>query len=424
MLETSEIYEEIEIPIPFPLLSWQKGVERDRHRFQVVAAGRRSGKTILAVRRLVRCAAKKPGSINWYVGPTYGAAKDIAWGLLKKMVSNFKQHGLIRKANDSDLMVEFTNESVVQLKGASDPDLLRGSGLDELVVDEIAIMKSEVWDEVLRPSTSDREAPVLFIGTPKGYNHFYSLYQNELAFPDFWKSFHIKTIEAGTIGLGEIDQARRDMDERAFRQEYEASFETFGGQVFTDFDRAVHVKPCKYMPELPYFNGQDFGWAAPTATLFIQVDAMENVFVFDESKFQETAIAAIGRDVLKRMQGRFPEELDCDPAGDAKSEAMGTSSVKELQKMGFNVRYRKNYPGVIQDGINLIRKWLRNRKLFIDPKCVNLIQAFEMYRYPDPKNDIQSEIPLKDGISDHWIDGLRYFFLNKFPLKSAEWRVL
>ena len=199
------------------------------------------------------------------------------------------------------------------------------------------------------------------------------------------------------------------------------------GQVFTSFDRNTHAKTHReYVKGWEIFIGQDFGWAAPTAIVFIQVDPQENVYVIDELMYRETPIASIGAGIKNKGYGEsgIPNLLFCDPAGDNKNEAMGTSSVAELRKQGFRVKYKKNYPGVIQDGIGQIRKWINNGKFFIDPKCTNLIQAMEMYRYPDPKDDIQSEIPLKDGISDHWIDALRYFFLNRFPARGAEWRVL
>lgn len=283
----------------------------------------------------------------------------------------------------------------------------------------------------------------MFIGTPKGYNWFYDLAQMELKNPKDWKTFHVKTSEAGTISQDEIDRARCDMDPRVFSQEYEASFETFGGRVFSDFDRGKYVskKPLKFIPEAEYALGMDFGWNSPTAVLFINVLPNEDVQVFGELGRRETSIPQIGLEIKKfvkpekagfAVNGRLerfehlPTLIACDPAGNSRSEAVGTSSVQELKNIFGQgvVRYTRNYPGIIQDGIDQIRKWLRNGKIFIDSSCVNLIQAFEMYRYPDPKGDIQSEQPLKDGISDHWIDALRYFFLNRFPIKQTTWRAL
>ncbi len=425
-----------QISLPLEPIGWQWKVEKDTHKFKVVVAGARSGKTTFALNQLVIKAALKQNSINWYVAPTYGMAKSIAWEHLKWLVDDFRKWDMIHKINDSELLINFVNNSTIQLKGADNPDSLRGVGLDFLVLDEYATMKKEVWNEVLRPRIIDKSGCVVFIGTPKGYNHFYGLYQMELKEPKYWKSYHFKTIDNPYIPEEEIRQAEKDMDSRAFKQEFQASFEVFGGQVFTTFKRDKHAtKEFDFDGLKEYEIGMDFGWSAPTATLFIQVDTNENVYVVDEEKATQTPIRDIATAIRKRGYKRIyewpksgatiePDWIGCDPSGDSKSEAVGTSSVMELKKLGFNVKYKKNYPGIIQDGINQIRKWLQNDKLFIHPRCSNLIQAFEMYRYPDPKNDIQSEVPLKDGISDHWIDALRYFFLNRFPVKSATWRAL
>ena len=411
------------IRLPYSLLPWQKEVKRDKHRFRAVCAGRRSGKSILGCDDLTQGAAEVPGSVNWYIGPTYGAAKDIAWEIFKSNVEPFREYGLIEKTVESDLLIKWQNGSVIQGKGADKPDSLRGVKLNRLVIDEYAIMKKEIWEEVLQPATSDTKAPVLILSTPKGYNHFHDVINMATKNPADWSAKYIKTSEAGTISPEEIERARRDMDPRVFRQEYEASFEAFGGQVFTDFDRVKHVakEPIKFNPAMEYCLGIDFGWSAPTAVLFINIDVNENVFIWKEYGRRETPIKSISDEIIAATKPALPTIIGCDPAGDAKNEALGTSSVQELRAtFGYNVvRYKHKYPGVIQDRINQIRKWLRNGKLFLSPICTNLIQAFEMYRYPDPKGDIQSELPLKDGISDHWIDALGEFFINRFPVKKS-----
>ena len=413
----------IVIRLPYGLLPWQKEVKRDKHRFRVVCAGRRSGKSILGCDDLTQGAATIPGSVNWYVGPTYGAAKDVAWEIFKRNIEPFREYDLIEKVVESDLLIKWRNDAVIQLKGGDKVDSLRGVKLSRLVIDEYAIMKREIWDEVLQPATSDLRAPVLFNSTPKGYNHFCELFNMAAKSPGDWYSKHIKTSEAGTIPPEEIERARRDMDARVFRQEYEASFETFGGQVFTDFNRERHVtgEPIKFNPEMEYCLGVDFGWSAPTVVVFINVDAQENVFVWSELGRRETPIPVIGKHIIDAAAPARPTLIGCDPAGDAKNEALGTSSISELRAI-FSyevVRYKHKYPGIIQDRVNQIRKWLRNGKLSISPTCTNLVQALEMYRYPDPKGDIQSELPLKDGISDHWIDALGEFFINRFPVRKS-----
>jgi len=412
--------------LPYRLKPWQLRVKADPHRFIVIAAGRRSGKTFLACDRLIDGAVKIPGLPQWYVAPTYGMAKDIAWPTLKHFLAEFIMEKFVRKIYESDLRIDFITGASIHLKGAENQDSLRGRGLGGLVGDEIESMNDAraTWEEVLRPALADHHARAMMIGTPKGYNYFHTLYQNEVADPAEWKSYHIITSEAGTVPAEELERARRDMDPRVYRQEFEASFETFGGRVFADFDRKnpshVPAAPFSFSPSMQYWRGMDFGWSAPTVTLFINVDEKENVWVFDEMEARETPISTIAEKADRMIPGAKPM-IGCDPAGDSKNEAVGTSSAAELRaRYGYTaVRYQANYPGIIQDGINQIRKWLRNKKLHISPKCARLISALEMYRYPDPKGDIVSELPLKDGVSDHWIDALRYFFLVRFPVKKS-----
>ena len=425
------------VKLPYDLTPWQKQVKHDLHRFKVACAGRRTGKTQLALDILIENVATVPQALGWYVAPTYAMAKDIAWGLLKHNTADFFRAGIIRRYYDGDLTIEFLGNRYLQLKSGDKPDSLRGRGLSFLAIDEPANMERELWEEVLRPAIADRQAPVFFGGTPKGFNWFYDLYQMELKEPNDWKSFRVTTEGAELVSCDEIEKARRDMDERAFRQEFEASFEVFGGQVFPVFNREKHTAFFEFNPNWGFNIGMDFGWSAPTAVLFIQVDNKENVYVFDELGRRETPIQKMGELIRERKYERklgiWPKEIKtfdpdlifCDPAGDSKNEATGTSSIMELRNMGFKIRYKKHYPGVIQDRISLIRKWLQAGKLIIHgARCRNLIQAMEMYHYPDPKNDIYSELPLKDGVSDHWIDALGEFFINQFPIIKSEVRAL
>lgn len=401
---------------------WQAEVLEDQHQFIVICAGRRTGKTILALTKLVKAATEIEGSTNLYVAPTYGMAKDIAWSALKDMVEPFRQAGIVQRVYESDLIIRFRSGSIIQLKGADKEDALRGMGLDFVVLDEIAVMKPRVWSEILRPSVVDHGGKAMFISTPQGYDAFYEMYLQETKEPLVWKSYHFQTIDNPYVNPAEIEQARRDMDDRAFKQEFCASFVTFGGQVFTDFDRSKHVvQDLPFLPGAEYGLGVDFGWSSPSVALFINVDAQENVTVFAEYAKTETPVSTMALAIKEQVPGHLPTLIGCDPAGAAKAEAIGLDAVSELRSyFGFDaVKYRKNYPGVIQDGVNGIRKWLRNGKLRISSRCPRLIEAFEMYRYPDPKDGVSSELPLKDGKSDHYIDALRYWFHLRFPLRTA-----
>ena len=141
-------------------------------RFVVLVAGRRWGKTVMAVWCLIVNAFSRKGSICYYIAPTYGQAKRIAWSLLKKLVPPWAR----RRTSEQELLIELRNGSIIQLHGADRPDRLRGVGLDYVVLDEYADMRTETWSAVIRPALSNRRGRALFIGTPRGRNHFYDLY--------------------------------------------------------------------------------------------------------------------------------------------------------------------------------------------------------------------------------------------------------
>jgi len=199
-------------------------------RFKMLCSGRRFGKTYLCIAQLIDWATRKPNSLNWYVTANYRMAKQIAWRQLKVMVPP----EICVKRNESDLSVELTNGSIIALKGAENPDTLRGVSLSTLIVDEAAYVKQDAWEMVLRPALSDQGGPAWFITTPAGLNWFHDLWEQAQDQED-WRTFSYTTVQGGNVPPEEIEAARRTLDERTFRQEYLASFETLAGRVYPDF---------------------------------------------------------------------------------------------------------------------------------------------------------------------------------------------
>ena len=206
-------------------------------RFRVLAAGRRFGKTYLACTELCR-AAMGPGRVAWYVAPSYTQGKRIAWKALKKFTRPF----WASPPNETDLRIELITGGTIALRGADHYDRLRGEGLDFVVLDEFASMAPEAWSEVLRPALSDRLGGALFIGTPQGHNHFYELFRAGRE-QEGWATFQYTTEQGAIVPLNELLAARRELDERFYRQEYQASFESLGtGLAYYAFDREHNVQ--------------------------------------------------------------------------------------------------------------------------------------------------------------------------------------
>lgn len=210
----------------------------DGHRFKVVVAGRRFGKTFLALMAMLRNAITYGGMLNWYIAPTYRQVKDIAWKLLFEIVPK----EAIRKKNEVELTIELTNGSTISLKGADNPDSLRGVGLSFAVMDEYGEMKENVWSAVVRPMLMDAKAKgkggeAMFIGTPKGFNHFYDIYNSEKTDDDF-KSWHFTSYDNLALDPDEIHKEVEKLKKEAsiselkqieFSQEILAQFEVLTG---------------------------------------------------------------------------------------------------------------------------------------------------------------------------------------------------
>lgn len=212
------------------LLEWQKKVWNDPSRFQVVAAGRRCGKSRLAAYKLFVKGLQTTIGTVFYVAPTQGQARDIMWDLLLSMGKD-----IITATHVNNLEITLINGTKIRLKGADRPETMRGVSLYYLVLDEYADIKPEVWEQILRPALADLRGEALFIGTPMGRNHFYDLYKYaELSNDPDWKAWHFTSVDNETLDPREIEAAKRSMSSYAFRQEFMASFESMGSEVFRD----------------------------------------------------------------------------------------------------------------------------------------------------------------------------------------------
>ena len=208
----------------------QLEVFNDNTRFKIVAAGRRFGKSRLAAWMLLIEALKSTSKDVFYVAPTYQQAKDILWSLLKEL-----GHEVIQSAHENTSVLTLVNNRKIYLKGADRPDTLRGVGLAFCVIDEYADIKANVWEQILRPALADVQGKALFIGTPKGRNHFYELFKYaESGRDEQWTSFHYTSYDNPLIPASEVEAAKNSMSSFAFRQEFLASFEAASRDLFKE----------------------------------------------------------------------------------------------------------------------------------------------------------------------------------------------
>lgn len=395
-----------------PLSPAQEKIANDPHRFRVVVAGRRFGKTHLAIRELAWHARECNREV-WYVAPTYKMAKQIVWKKLKKKLVNLNW---VEKFNETELSLILKNQSTISLKGADNYDSLRGVGLDFIVLDEFADIDPEAWYETLRPTLSDKEGKALFIGTPKGIGNWsYELYQNCIGTDD-WGHFQFTTIDGGRVKPEEIEAAKRDLDERTFRQEYMATFETYAGRIYYAFERSHNV--IEYQPTAEdlrnIYIGMDFNIDPMSAVIAIKKG--EDLYVIDEIRMYSSNT----QETVSEITGRYPHSkiwVYPDPAArQRKTSAGGATDLTILQNAGFVVK-APNAHTPIRDRINAVNSRLCDstgkRHLFILKQCKYTVEALERHTYKEG-----TQQPDKDSGYDHTNDALGYLVDYLFPVRK------
>jgi len=398
-------------------LRWAQGeIFHSEKRFRVLVAGRRFGKSYLSCIELVRAAIKRPGETYFYCAPTYRMAKDIAWKELKKLVPM----QWIKSKHESDLKIELINDSTIELKGTENATSLRGRSLGGVVLDEAAFMESEVWFEVIRPALADKQGWALFISTPDGTaSWFYDLwcYVPEDETGD-WQRWSYTTIEGGNVPATEVEAARAQLDQRTFRQEFEASFENLTGLVAISFGDANISTTAKDAAVLPLLLGVDFNVDPMTGICAVKDD--DTLYVFDEIVMTGGATTWEFSEEVIRRYGVDRRVIACpDPTGGARKTAgVGATDHSILRRSGFTVSAPRA-PWKIRDKITAVNTALLDatdtRRTVIHPRCKHLIKSLRTLTYAP-----NTGLPRKDLGVDHCFDAFGYLCLQQFNLAKPE----
>jgi len=394
-----------------PLSLGQHAVAHDQHRFRVVIAGRRWGKTFLSTRELAR-AARIPDRRCYYVAPTYRMAKQIVWDPLKYRLMDLNW---VDRVNESDLSIHLVNGSKISLRGADNPDSLRGVGLDFVVLDEFAWITEKAWTEVLRPTLSDRNGSAMFISTPVGKSNWaYDMYRMPTQDAEHWASWQFTSLSGGRIPETEIAAARKDLDERTFRQEYEASFEESGSRIYYGFTDA-NIQQSDNPDTSVIYIGMDFNIDPMSAV--IAVRSGDVMHIIDEIRI----FGSNTDEMVSEINSRYPRSrvwVYPDPASrQRKTSAGGRTDLSILQNAGFTVKAPSAHDPV-RDGINAVNSRLCNslgiRQLFVDPRCKYTIESLERHAYKEGTTQ-----PDKESGYDHMTDAVRYMINYIWPVRRA-----
>lgn len=379
-------------------------------RFRCVLAGRRGGKTFLAMREVCRFASK-PNSIVWMLANSRQQIKSLCWNKLKKKLNSLRW---VANTNESELTITLKNGSMICLKSAEQGDNLRGESLDFICIDEFCdIDLEEIWAQIIRPALSDKKGHALFTGTPKAGNQAArDLYDKHLTNKN-WASFSYTTEEGGFVDADEIEQARQDLAPKVFSQEYLANWENFAGIIFGEFGDHNIQEVRKPTATEPVSIGMDFNVTPCSAVIGRQTRT--GIEIYDEIYLENSNTT----EMIDEIKNRYPTNpitVFPDPAGvQRKTSAGGNTDIRLLEMAGFTTRYHRQHP-LVRDRINSGNSLFFKRddgstRFTIDPRCKKTIACLKNWAY---KTDTM--IPSKDSGFDHGCDALTYMIQFLFPI--------
>jgi len=389
----------------------QQVVAQDETRFKILVSGRRFGKTTLAIRELCYH-ARFPNKLCWLVAPSYRQARQIAWTKLKKKLTELRW---AKKFNEADLTCHLKNNSIIALRGADNPDSLRGVGIHYLVIDEASDVSEQSWTEVLRPTLSDTKGKALFTGTPKGHNWFYDLYQKGKD-PEQkdWSSHLYTTKEGGWVDEEEIQAAKNDLSISVYRQEYEATWENYTGLIYASFSREDNVRSNQITEEDKVLHiGIDFNVSPISAVVStVKNDVIE---IVDEIRIFGSNTQELCDEILTRYPNKKIMAYPDPSCVQRRTSAGGKTDLSILQNNGFVCKVLRSHMAV-RDRINSVNSKLCNannvRSLFISPKCKNIVNTLVKQTFKEG-----TSVPNKTQGIDHLGDALGYLVSYLYPIR-------
>lgn len=398
---------------PRPL---QLELHRKVRRFNVIVTHRRAGKSYFGanhlINRALKCPYKNPQVA--YVGPNYSSAKRVIWPYLKEFTKDLP--GL--EVNEAELRITFSrgaphfDQCRVFVLGAESPDSLRGMYLDEVVLDEYQEWHPDVWPKVLRPTLSDRRGGAVFMGTPRGQNHFYDLYEHARTAGGEWFAALYRASETGIIPADELASARASMDESQYLQEYEVSWSSgisgaFYAKQFEALEANKQITDVPYQKGLPVITAWDLGYGDSTVVWFLQRAGRElHIIDYIESDGQPLSwyLAEARKKDYEYEEHILPHDAE------AHELQTGKSRVKVFRESRLG-RVRVLPKHAPKDGIDEVRRLLP-RCWFDQKKCASGIKALQNYsRRWDDKEKVWKDAAKHDRHS-HAADAFRYLAMG------------
>ena len=405
-----------EIVIPYKPREQQLRIHQlvDDKRFTVVVAHRRMGKTVSAINHLIKAAIlnDKESPRYAYIAPTYGQAKRVAWDYLVKYAMPMGG-----TENISELRVDFWGRRI-QLYVSDNPESLRGQYFDGVILDEIGDQNPKIWTDIVRPALADRLGWCLFIGTPKGHNHFKDLRDRAEKEAD-WGLLEFKASQTGVIAQSELDAAKDEMGEDKYLQEFECSFNaavegSYYGQLLNELEAKNHIQEIPRDDICRTVTAWDLGMGDSTAIWVAQLAGSE-VRLID---YYENNGVGLDKYVhwlrdndYDKAEHILPHDVQVRELGSGKSR------LEMLQEAGLNIRVANRMS--VDDGIQAVRRLLP--RCWFNVPAVNIgLDCLRNYRREyDEKRKVFYDRPLHDW-SSHGSDAFRYLAIG-LNESSSSW---
>lgn len=392
----------------------QLQIHQNLKRFNVLVAHRRLGKTVLSINALldsaIRC--KLPNPRFAYIAPLFNQAKNVAWDYLK----SYSRPIVGTESNEAELRVDLPSGARISLFGADNPDRLRGQYFDGVVLDEYADMSPRMWGEIIRPALADRKGWVIFIGTPKGRNQFWEVYDQASRDPD-WYTAIFKASNTGILPPEELAAARKQMSDDQYAQEFECSWQAalvgaYYGREMNTLESRGRITYLQHEPALKVYTAWDLGIDDATAIWFAQVNGAE-VRLIDYYENSGCDLAHYAS-LLKAKPYLYEEHF---LPHDVQVRELGSGRSRRETLEGYGIPVTAIEQGRIEDGINAARLLLQ--KCWFDAdKCRKGIEALRQYqREWDDKLKTFKNRPRHDFAS-HPADAFRTLAVG-LPVRQA-----
>ena len=436
MMDTARFYESLGYD-PHP---GQLRFHASTARFKVADCGRRWGKSMAGPHDKVPTMFLKKPVLGWIVAPTYDLGEKefrVFWDILiDKMKVPVDKLKTFYNVRTKDFRITTAWGSSVEVRSAEHPESLVGEGLDWVIMAEAAKLKLSHWEKYIRPTLSDKRGSAVFVSTPEGFNWFYDIWQrgNSKDNPEWWSIQSPTWENTKVFPMGRQDPEMIEVEStnapEVFDQEYGAKFTSFAGRIYSEFDEGYHVidkNDWDFHPEWPNYINFDFGYRNPFCCLNIQVDPVDNVYIWNEYYERNLHVPEHARRLKSmvswRVDGGYYDPPGVDQVGTLLNSFHNSSDYYNPWLANI---FLEPAPNAWEAGVSRVKEWLRlgpdqKPKLFVVSSCRNTIREFNTYRVKEQgekvaeSRDPKEEPRKKD---DHAMDTIRYFVAGHFGLES------